>query len=171
MKDFVPWVRPESSRPLDLEEEEKEEEMTGLLDRYAAKKQKWQKSSKREPDQAEGSNRLATDGDSEIQAIIISGSPEMGSSDRPGLEDDALGEPREVTLILPALEVIHPPDRAESRPDMPKLARTGLKRSLLLDRILLNSYLPPRDPAPVMEEVAMPGPEDIKHIIHRWKPL
>ena len=37
MKDFVPWVHPESSRPSDLEEEE-EEEMTGLLDRYAVRK-------------------------------------------------------------------------------------------------------------------------------------
>ena len=43
------------------------------------------------------------DGDSEMQAIVISGSPEMGSSDRPGLEDVSLGEPRETTLISPAL--------------------------------------------------------------------
>ena len=42
MKDFIPWVHPESSRPTDLEEEEEEEEeMTGLLDRYAARKRKW----------------------------------------------------------------------------------------------------------------------------------
>ena len=32
MKDFIPWVRPDSSRLADLEEEEEEEEMTGLLD-------------------------------------------------------------------------------------------------------------------------------------------
>ena len=102
-----------------------------------------------------------------MQAIVILGSPEMGSSDQPGSEDVALGEPREVTLIPPALQVIHPPDRAESRPDMPKLVRTGRKRSLLIDQILLNSYLPPHGPAPEMEEVAVPGPEDIKHIIHR----
>ena len=37
VEDFIPWVRPESSRLVDLEKEE-EEEMTGLLDRYAAKK-------------------------------------------------------------------------------------------------------------------------------------
>ena len=40
MKDFVPCVRLESSQPADLEEEEEEEEMTGLLDRYAARKRK-----------------------------------------------------------------------------------------------------------------------------------
>ena len=40
MKDFVPWVCLEPIRPSDLEEEEEEEEMTGLLDRYVARKQK-----------------------------------------------------------------------------------------------------------------------------------
>ena len=122
VKDFVHWVHPESSRPSDLEEGEEEEEMTGLLDRYAARKRKRQESSKREPDQAEGSSRPATDGDSEMQAIVILGSPEMGLSDRPDLEDVALGEPREATSIPSALQVINPPDRAESQLDMPKLA-------------------------------------------------
>ena len=78
MKDFVPWVHPESSRPSDLEEEEDEEEMTGLLDRYAARKRKRQEGFEREPDQAEGSNRHITDGESEMQAIVILGSPSMG---------------------------------------------------------------------------------------------
>ena len=54
---------------------------------------------------------------------------------------------------------------------MSKLARTGRKRPLLPDRILLNSYLLPRGPTPPMEEVVVPGPEGIKHIIHRWKPF
>ena len=40
MKDFVPWVRLESSRPLDLEEGEEEEDMTRMLNCYAAKKRK-----------------------------------------------------------------------------------------------------------------------------------
>ena len=39
VRDFIPWVRPESNQPPDSEEEEKEE-MTGLLDRYAARKRK-----------------------------------------------------------------------------------------------------------------------------------
>ena len=38
--------------------------MTRLLDRYAARKRKRQESSKREPDQAKGSSRPATNGDS-----------------------------------------------------------------------------------------------------------
>ena len=67
--------------------------------------------------------------------------------------------------------MIHPSDRAESQPSIPKLARTGRKRPLLLDRILLNSYLPHIGPAPAMEEVAVLGPEDIKHILYHWKPF
>ena len=57
MKDFVPWVHPESNQPPYLEEEEEEEEMTRLLDRYAARKRKRQEDFERELDQAEGSSR------------------------------------------------------------------------------------------------------------------
>ena len=77
-------------------------------------------------------------------------------------------------MIPPALQVIHLPDRAESQPDMPKLARPRRKRSLLPNRILLNSYLFPPPPcglAHPMEDVAVPGLEGIKHIIHCWKPF
>ena len=167
MKDFVPWVPPESSRPPDLEEEEDEEEMTGLLDRYAAMKWKWREGFEREPDQAEGSNWHITDMDSEMHAIVILVSPEMGLINQPGSEDVTLREPRGVTLIPPSLQVIHPLDWAESQMDMPKPVRTGRKRLLLPDRMLLNSYLPSRDPVPAIEEVTVRGPEDIKHIIHR----
>ena len=145
--------------------------MTGLLDSYAARKWKWQESSEREPDQAEGSNWPTTDGDSKMQAIIILGSPEMGSSDRLGLEDVALGEPREVTPISPALQVIHPPDRAEIRPDMPKLVRTGHKRSLLSDRILLNSYLPPSGTAPAWRKWQCPGRKTLSILSTVGSPL
>ena len=79
----------ESSRPTNLEEEE-EEEMTGLLDRYAARKRKRQDSAEREPDQAEGSNRPTTKGGSEMQAIVIPDSPKMGS--RKGRAGCSLGQ-------------------------------------------------------------------------------
>ena len=92
VKDFIPWVRPDSSRLADLEEEEEEEEMTGLLDRYATRKRKRQESSERENNQAEGSNRPIMDGGSEMEAIVILSSLEMGLSDQPDLEDLA---PRE----------------------------------------------------------------------------
>ena len=91
----------------------------------------------------------------------------MGSSNQPGQEGVALGEPREVTPIPPALQVIHRSDRAESRPDMTKLAQAECKKPLPPDRIMLNSYLPHRGRAPAMEEVTVPRLEDIKHILHR----
>ena len=63
MRDFIPWVRPESSQPPDSKEGE-EEEMTGLLNRYATKKRKRQEDAARgaDPasDQADGSSRPAT---------------------------------------------------------------------------------------------------------------
>ena len=91
VKDFVPWVCLEPSRPSAFEKEEEEEEMTGLLDSYAARKWKRQENVEREADQAEGSNRLPTDGGLKMQAIVIPGSPDMGSSDQPGSEGVALG--------------------------------------------------------------------------------
>ena len=106
-----------------------------------------------------------------MQAIVIPGLLEMGSRDQPGPGGIALGEPREVTLIPPALTVIHPLDWVESRPDTTRLARAECKKSLLPDRILLNSYLPPHGSDPAIKEVTVPGPEDIKHILRRWKPF
>ena len=58
VKDFVPWVHPKPSRPSASKEEEDEEEITGLLDRYAARKRKRQEDVEREADQADESSRL-----------------------------------------------------------------------------------------------------------------
>ena len=51
-EDFVPWVSAEHEDFQDLEEEEWEERMTGLLDRYAARKRKRRLSSCSESDVA-----------------------------------------------------------------------------------------------------------------------
>ena len=40
MEDFIPWVRSKPNWPTASEEEEEEEEMTGLVDRYTARKRK-----------------------------------------------------------------------------------------------------------------------------------
>ena len=102
---------------------------------------------------------------------MIPASPEMGSNNQPGSESIALEEPREEAQIPLELQVVHPPERPKIRSGTAKLALTGSKKQLLPDRILLNSYLPPSGPAPVMEEVAVPGPDDIKSILHLWKPF
>ena len=95
----------------------------------------------------------------------------MASNDQLGSKDIAYEGPRKEAPIPPALQVVHPPERSESRPSVAKLALTGRKKPLPPNRILLNSFLPPRGPASVMEEVAVPGPDDIKSILHRWKPF
>ena len=51
-EDFVPWVSAEHEGLQDLEEEEHEERMTGLLNRYAARKRKRKLSSDSESDTA-----------------------------------------------------------------------------------------------------------------------
>ena len=96
--------------------------MTGLLDRCATRKRKRHEDAEREADWDEGLSRLPMDGGSEIQAIVIPGSPEMGSSDQLGPENVALEKPREDTPIPPALQVIHPRNRSKSHPDIAKLA-------------------------------------------------
>ena len=171
VRDFIPWVRPESSHPPDLEEEE-EEEMTGLLNRYVAKKRKQQEDAAREadaaPDQAVGSSRPTTGGSSKEQAIIILSSPETGSNDCLDIGDDILGE---AIPTQPVLQTILPPAQVGIQSGRSEFTHTGLKRPKLPDRIITNSYLPARGPAPLKEEVSASGLEDIKRIVRRWTPF
>ena len=67
--------------------------------------------------------------------------------------------------------MVRPLDQLESRPGNAKLVLPGRKRPLPHDRILLNSYLPLCGPASAMEEVTAPRPDDIKLILHHWKPF
>ena len=77
--------------------------MTELLDRYVARKRKRQEDVEREADGAKGSDRPPTEGGSEMQAIVIPGSPEIESNDQSSSEDIARGEPMEGTPIPSAL--------------------------------------------------------------------
>ena len=61
--------------------------------------------------------------------------------------------------------------QVRSRPGRSEFTHTELKRPPLPNQILTNSYLLARSPAPLKEEVSVPGLEDIKHIVHRWKPF
>ena len=131
VRDFIPWVRPESSQPLDLKEEE-EEEIMGLLDRYAARKRKRQEDVAREadatPDQVAGSSWPIAGGSSKERAIIILGSPEMGSNDRLDRGDDILGE---AVPALSVLQTILPLAQVGSQLSRYEFTRIGLKRSKL----------------------------------------
>ena len=67
--------------------------------------------------------------------------------------------------------MIPPPIQVGSQLDKSELTHIGLKRPPLPNRIMTNSYLPAHGPAPPKEEVSVPGLEDVKHIVHRWKPF
>ena len=95
----------------------------------------------------------------------------MGSNDRLDIGDDALGESGEAAPTPPTLQMIPPLVQVGSRSGKSKFTRTGLKRPPLPDRILKNFYVLARGLAPPKEEVSIPGLEDIKHIVHRWKPF
>ena len=98
-EDFVPWVPTDSEEPQDLEEEERQERMTGLLNRYAARKRKRQVVSSSEldpaPVQTVGPSVPATDGQpvtdesSGDQEIVIPCSPKLEPTS--GTEPDEVG--------------------------------------------------------------------------------
>ena len=46
----------------------------------------------------------------DVQAIVILGSPEMGSNDQPDLENATLMESREASPPPAAIQVIHSPE-------------------------------------------------------------
>ena len=106
-----------------------------------------------------------------MQAIVILVSPETGSNVQSSPEEIVRGEPRESTPIPPVLQVVLPPSQSESCSGNAKLVLSGRKRLLPPNRILLNSYLPPRGLALAMEEGIAPGPNDVKLILHRWRPF
>ena len=56
-----------------------------------------------------------------------------------------------------------------SRLDKATSSWSGRSRSLLLDRLLLNSYIPSQGQAPPMEEVSAPRPDGAQEIINCWK--
>ena len=174
MSDFIPWVPPGSSQPSDLEEGE-EEEMTRLVDRYAARKRKRQENVERRSnaatDQADRSIWPITGGSLEVQTIIIPSSPKTGSNNHLDIGDNALRELGDAAPTLSALQIIPSLVQVGSQPSRFEFTRTKLKRRPLPNRILTNSYLSARGPAPPKEEVSVPRLEDVKHIVHRWEPF
>ena len=174
-EDFVPWVSAEHEDFQDLEEEEREERMTRLLDRYAARKRKWQLSSGSESDiapaQATGPSQPVAKGGSEVQAIIIPGSPESGPIDQTKPARVARTESKEADPIPSPFQVIPPSDWAEGQLSRSKFMRFGLPRLTLPERIITNCYVPPRGPEPPRVEVSAPGADEVKHILRRWKPF
>ena len=174
-EDFVPWVSAEHEGLQDLEEEEPEERMTGLLDRYAVRKRKWQLSSGSEfditPAQTTGHSQPSVEGGSKGQAIIIPGSPESGPTDQSQPAGVALLESKEADPVPSELQVIPHSDRDEGQPSRLKFMRSGLPRPTLPKRIISNYYAPPHGPEPQRVEVSAPGADEVKYIMRHWEPL
>ena len=137
-EDFIPWVPTDTEGPQDLEEEEREERMTGLLDRYAARKRKRQVISSGESDtalvqtvglsQPVVDGQPAADGSSGDQAIIIPYSPELGPTGLTEPGGAGRSESNEDDSAPSALQVIPPSNRAEEKPSRWKYMGTGLPR-------------------------------------------
>ena len=149
--------------------------MTGLLDRYAACKRKRQLSSGSESDiapaQDVGLSQPAAEGGSEVQAIIIPDSPELGPIYQTEPAGVAWIESKEAYLVPSALQVVPPSDRDEGQPSKSKFMRSGLPRPTLLERIITNRYAPPRGSKPPRVEVSAPRANEVKYIMRRWEPF
>ena len=106
-----------------------------------------------------------------MQAIVISGSLEMGSNDQLDLENATLVESRKASPTPAAIQVIHSLEQASGRLERPLYTQVDRSKTRLPNQWLLNSYHPPRGPAPAMEEVLDPRPEGAQEIIAQWRPF
>ena len=145
--------------------------MIGLLDRYAARKRKRQLSSGKDSDivpaQAAGPSQPAVEGGSEVQAIIIPGSPESGPTYQTKPTGVARIKSKEAVPVPSALQVVPPSDRDEGQPRRSKFMRSGLPRPILPERIITNYYAPPRGSEPPRVEVSALGADEVKYIMSR----
>ena len=138
--------------------------MSDLVHNFAAHKRKRDASFKRAidaiPEVAKGEGP-------DVQVIVILSSPEMGSNDQPSLENATLVESGEASPTPTMIQVIHPPEQAPGKLERPLHTQTERSRLRLLDRLLVNSYHPPRGQAPPMKEVLAPRPEGAQEIINQ----
>ena len=104
-----------------------------------------------------------------MQAIIIPSSLEPRSTDQKKPVGVARTESKEADPVPSALQVIHPSD--EGRPGRSKFMRSGLPRPPLPERIITNSYAPPRGSEPPRVEVSEAGADEVKFIMHPWEPF
>ena len=87
-----------------------------------------------------------TSGGSEGQAIVVMDSPKMGFHGQSTSKIALLAALGEVPLTHEEVREGNPSEQITSRPDKATSSRSGHSRSLLPDRLLLNSYIPPQGP-------------------------
>ena len=155
--------------------------MTGLLDRYAAHKRKWQVISSdesdgapirtAEPSQPAADGQPVADGSSRDLAIIIPCSPELGPTGRTESDGADRSESNKDGPTPTALQVIPPSVKVEEKPSRSKYMRSGLPRPHWPDQVITTSYLPPRGPEALRVEVLALGAEEVKDILRHWEPF
>ena len=149
--------------------------MSGLVHNFASRKRKrdviLEQATNVVPERARGLSQPCLDRGSEVQAIVILGSPKMSVDNQPAMGNITLEESREASPVPAALQVVHLPEQATSQLDRAKYTQTSHRKPLLPNRMLVNSYLPPSGPAPPMEEVTAPQSEGAQEIVDRWRPF
>ena len=175
VEDFVPWVSPISSRPLAREEEEEENEMADLVHKFGARKRKrgasFERATNAIPEVTSEASQQPTDKSFDVQAIVVSDSPEMGFHGQSALKTALLVDLGEVSPIHAKVHEDFPPKQIAGQSDKAKSTRAGCGRSFLPNQLLLNFYIPPQGQASPMEEVSVLGPNGAQEIINRWRPF
>ena len=103
--------------------------MSGLIHNFAARKRKrdanLEQAADALPEVVEGSGHPRSNEGSEVQAIVIPGSLEMGLNDQTVLENVTSVESREASSVLAAIQVVHPLEQAVGQSDRAKYTQAG----------------------------------------------
>ena len=91
--------------------------------------------------------------------IVVMDSPKMGFHSQSAMETAHLANLGEVPITHEEVREGIPSEQTANRPAKAMSSQVRRSRSLLPDRLLLYSYIPPQSQAPPMEEVSAPGPE------------
>ena len=90
--------------------------MSDLIHNFAARKRKrdasFEQAADAIPEVARGSGQPRSDEGSEVQAIVISGLPEMGLNYQPTPKNVALAKSKEASPASATIQVVHPPEQA-----------------------------------------------------------
>ena len=108
---------------------------------------------------------------SEVQAIIIPGSPESEPTDETEQTGVARIESKEANPVPSALQVVPPFDRDEGQPSRSNFMLSELPQPTLWERIITNCYAPPCGPEPLGVEVSAHRADEVKYIMRRWEPF
>ena len=121
------------------------------------------------PEVAGEASQQPSDESSDVQEIVFLDSLEMGFHGQSASETTLLGDFGEVSLTYVEVQEEIPSKQIAGWLDKAKSTQAGCSRLLLLDRLLLNSYIPQKGQAPPMEEVSVPGLEGAQEIINRQR--